>query len=386
MTFVSGTLDSNGGGADENDAKDGRLVATYDVAPPLTHNPHGDHESREGILVSGSIGASAGKQRGAGIAPETLVAAYGGNRQSGPLDVATACNAKGGTGRSDFESETFVVQPTAFNWQSGGNTGVTLDANEEHTGALQANQVPAIAFVVRGREGGSAAEVAKDGLANALRTPGGGSSHQMVAIGLDSQLNPGEEISGPLNITSASGGGHPAMVATREVAQSLTSNYGKHSDNSDTALGPTLAISFAQNQRGEVRTSDRNPTLGCGGGKPGQWYPAALIGSRVRRLSPTECERLQGFSRQDPETGEWSDGHTCLCGKNRGRSVAPYGEESCSCADGPRYRACGNSVVVPGVEWVLGHVARATVGAGDHWLRQAPRCSILLVTGVSRQA
>lgn len=297
MTFVAGTLDSSSGGPDENDAKDGRLIATYDVTPPITHNPHGDHKSREGILVSGSIGASAGKQRGAGIAPETLVSAYGGNRQSGPLDVATACNAKGGTGRSDFENETFVVQQsTAFNWQAGGKTGVALDANEEHTGALQTNQVPAVAFAIRGREGGSSAEVAEDGISNALRTPGGGFSHQMVAVGLDSQLNPAEDLSGPLNITSASGGGHPAMVAT--VAQ-------------------------------------------------------------VRRLTPTECERLQSLSWRDPETGEWLDGWTCLCGKNRGRSAAPLGEEPCSCADGNRYRALGNGLVVNCAEWVLRHIIPA---------------------------
>jgi DNA (cytosine-5)-methyltransferase 1 len=39
-----------------------------------------------------------------------VAVAFGGNNTSGPIDLATACNAKGGTGRSDFESETFVLQ------------------------------------------------------------------------------------------------------------------------------------------------------------------------------------------------------------------------------------------------------------------------------------
>jgi DNA (cytosine-5)-methyltransferase 1 len=57
------------------------------IAPPITSNPYGDHESREGLLV-----------------------AFGGNNQAGPIDVATACNAHGGPhGRLDFESETFVA-------------------------------------------------------------------------------------------------------------------------------------------------------------------------------------------------------------------------------------------------------------------------------------
>jgi DNA (cytosine-5)-methyltransferase 1 len=38
--------------------------------------------------------------------------AFGGNNQAGPIDVATACRAKGGTGHGDFESETFVVAGT----------------------------------------------------------------------------------------------------------------------------------------------------------------------------------------------------------------------------------------------------------------------------------
>ncbi len=54
-----------------------------------------------------------------------------------------------------------------------------------------------------------------------------------------------------------------------------------------------------------------------------------LVG--VRRLTPTECERLQGFP----------DGWTCLC------SQAP-----CRCPDGPRYRALGNAVTVPVIEWL----------------------------------
>lgn len=156
----------------------------------------------------------------------------------------------------------------AFNWQAGGNAGSTLDANGDRTGCLHAGQVPAVAFSVRGQDEGAQAEVNTDGTANALRTPGGGSSHQFV--------------------------------------------------NS----GPS-----------------------------------------VRRLSPTEAERLQGVSWRDPPTGEWTDGHTCLCGKNRGRSVAPLGEAACSCADGPRYRALGNGLAVPVAEWIFRLIQQAEAEA-----------------------
>lgn len=45
-----------------------------------------------------------------GSDPSSHVLVFGGNNTKGPINVATACNAKGGTGRSDFESETFIVQ------------------------------------------------------------------------------------------------------------------------------------------------------------------------------------------------------------------------------------------------------------------------------------
>lgn len=55
----------------------------------------------------------------------------------------------------------------------------------------------------------------------------------------------------------------------------------------------------------------------------------------VRRLTPTECERLMG----------WPDGHT-----------APAG------ADGPRYRLCGNGMAAPAAEWVARRITRADEG------------------------
>jgi hypothetical protein len=54
-------------------------------------------------------------------------------------------------------------------------------------------------------------------------------------------------------------------------------------------------LSVAENQRGEIRTSEVASQLTVGGGKPEQGYPAVLA-QGIRRLTPTECERLQGFT------------------------------------------------------------------------------------------
>ena len=56
----------------------------------------------------------------------------------------------------------------------------------------------------------------------------------------------------------------------------------------------------------------------------------------VRRLTPTECERLQGFPDGWTDLGEWTDSK----GKVHRQS------------DGVRYRALGNSMAVPCMRWL----------------------------------
>jgi site-specific DNA-cytosine methylase len=62
------------------------------------------------------------------------------------------------------------------------------------------------------------------------------------------------------------------------------------------------------------------------------------VGMAVRRLTPVECERLQGFP----------DGYTNI--PWRGKSESP---------DGPRYKALGNSWAVPVVRWIGERIHRA---------------------------
>ena len=60
---------------------------------------------------------------------------------------------------------------------------------------------------------------------------------------------------------------------------------------------------------------------------------AVSDGLQVRRLTPTECERLQGFP----------DNHTLI----------PWrGKPAADCPDSPRYKAIGNSMAVPVMRWI----------------------------------
>lgn len=66
-------------------------------------------------------------------------------------------------------------------------------------------------------------------------------------------------------------------------------------------------------------------------------------GPLVRRLTPTECERLQGFE----------DGWTRV----------PYrGKPAEECPDGPRYKALGNSMTVNVMRWIFGRIDKVERG------------------------
>jgi site-specific DNA-cytosine methylase len=84
-----------------------------------------------------------------------------------------------------------------------------------------------------------------------------------------------------------------------------------------------LIISF-DTQFGSNATTfeDMSPTL-----KASQ-QPPSVTGTSVRRLTPVECERLQGF----PDG--WTEGQS----------------------DTQRYKQMGNAVAVPVVEWIIGNI------------------------------
>jgi DNA (cytosine-5)-methyltransferase 1 len=118
-----------------------------------------------------------------------------------------------------------------------------------------------------------------------------------------------------------------AVVYSPQVADTLTAHYAKSPATAgrDSCVRNVVAV-----------TRTKFPTLrGFGHGWQGQHWDDAIRSMLVRRLTPLECERLQGFP----------DGWTCLC-------EAQGNTATCKCPDSPRYRALGNAVAVPVVEWI----------------------------------
>ena len=80
----------------------------------------------------------------------------------------------------------------------------------------------------------------------------------------------------------------------------------------------------------QTLTGDLHVPLRTAGG---HGAPAVMNNSSVRRLTPVECERLQGFS----------DNYTAI----------PWRKKSAQeCPDGLRFRALGNSMAVPVMKWI----------------------------------
>ncbi|EFB3291401.1 Dam family site-specific DNA-(adenine-N6)-methyltransferase [Escherichia coli] len=121
----------------------------------------------------------------------------------------------------------------------------------------------------------------------------------------------------------------------------------------------TNIIAMAHGQGGaEIKTDNSAPTLTCN-----HEAPIVLLGDgRMRRLTPVECERLQGFP----------DWHTLIpTGKRKKVSsdelaylrnhYPDLSEEEAAmlAADGPRYKAIGNSMAIPVMRWIGDRITKA---------------------------
>ena len=92
-------------------------------------------------------------------------------------------------------------------------------------------------------------------------------------------------------------------------------------------------------QHGVCITGDRSPALTAEGHANAGGPLAALQGGDVRRLTPVECARLQGFP----------DYHTQIPWRNKAIE---------DCPDGPQYKAYGNSMAVPVMRWIGSRIAK----------------------------
>jgi DNA (cytosine-5)-methyltransferase 1 len=113
-----------------------------------------------------------------------------------------------------------------------------------------------------------------------------------------------------------------------------------------------------------INPSDVARTIDCTGGDPSRKQGGTIVNAAmaVRRLTPRECERLQGFPddytaipygsavRPEKITEDWIK-YLMRGGRISREEVARIA------SDGPRYRALGNSMAVPVMRWIGQRIA-----------------------------
>lgn len=314
-----------------------------------------------------------------GPAVEVLagVPAFGGENQSGSLFQAGALTAHGA--RNDFASETFCVAPTLAGGgrKSGGyslddipTVAGTLQANGKAAGSATQQDAEAGLLVVHGTQD---PDVVQDcahtlgrnhGQENAVFDP-----NQITSVTNRSQPTPGlchtlpassqppiafsckdyGADAGDVSPTlRAMGHGESHANAGGQVAIAyplleVGKRTGRSTFDPRAGLGvgaendPMFTLQ-ASAQHGVCVTGDITHTQKAEGfdaseDGTGRGQPITPEAAGVRRLTPRECERLQGFP----------DDYTLI----------PWrGKPATECPDGPRYKAIGNSKAVPVVRWI----------------------------------
>ena len=225
--------------------------------------------------------------RGLRVGPDEAAAwhtlAFGGNDTRGPIDVATSVLAHGGShGCQDFASETFVAHAfTAQHDSSEDGSGKGMPIIQTH--AFDARQSDVVQY---------------------------------------------GDVSGPIDTDGNS-------IAVCFDTTQMTSP--------DNRSRPTAVACFTAKDYG-ADAGDISPTLRAGGHVEshanGGVMPAVAFtsstGMVARRLTPRECERLQGFP----------DDYTAI--QYRGKPAR----------DGQRYKALGNAMAVPVMAWIGDRIQR----------------------------
>ena len=162
--------------------------------------------------------------------------------------------------------------------------------------------------------------------------------HRAGSMAVSEELSPTLKTDHNPAVLCATDSGANAAVA-EDLAPMLTAHEGKSA--SYVHMPATLQIRGGKPGGGKVALIQEDMSATLTAAQTQTLFPGD---GTVRRLTPTECERLQGFP----------DGWTDV--PYRGREHAP---------DSPRYKALGNSMAVPVMAWIGRRIQQAEEGCHD---------------------
>jgi DNA (cytosine-5)-methyltransferase 1 len=195
-------------------------------------------------------------------------------------------------------------------------------------------------------------EYSDDGTASAMKARDYKDATDLVVQPIAYNIAPGKgALKDDIHVTYAdatktldASGSNPAMhQGGAAIVQPISFSGQMSVPNTDVDMTPTLQaknpmavayeftqpVGFTRCDHGGDAVIDGTPTMRCGSNYSAH-LAAAIPNMAVRRLSPKECERLQGFP----------DGYTDIRLKDK------------DTPDGPRYKSLGNSMAVPVMAWI----------------------------------
>lgn len=322
----------------------------HDVAGSLVSSGRGVERSGEprgqdpviGILVAPEVSGTFSARDSKGVRAEDDVGIIAQRRPTEGDDVASPLTAAMGKSASRVPQEQGALVPVAPTLRAGGNStggdrppGSDVDTVESliavrTVAPFDLAQVTSPANRSRIEDGLPASTLAEGSqlhvaigpeVSHSLRADGFDASEDGTGRGTPIIAVPGEPIA-----FSSTDNGRDAVEGLAPTLRAMG-----HADSHPNG-GGQLAVAFDMRGR-EHGNMPEGPhdTASIRAASGGSSRSYLAMPWAVRRLTPVECERLQGFP----------DGHTDI-----------YEARKKGTPDGPRYKACGNSMAVNVMEWV----------------------------------
>ena len=282
----------------------------------------GDWRRAAAVLFDGeSLSGNPAPRREAGQRPAPTIASRptGGGGLGTDFDcdgglVSMTLNAHGGAGRMDAGSETFVTHAL----RADG-----FDASEDGSG----RGTPLVATPIDMRQASRGEKITN----NRAHGSGGAPGHGIGEAG-----DPAFTVSERGQAIAFSSKDHGADAGDLAPTLRAMGSAGGHAN-----AGGQVAVAYSitpsnSNADFNARANDRSQALTGSGNIPSARGGDVVMVPNVRRLTPRECEALQGFPRN--------------------YTLVPYRGKPA--ADGPRYKALGNSMAVPVIHWIGSRIAQ----------------------------
>ena len=292
-------------------------------------------------IQAGLIGLQNGREK---KNPDDEPVAFAQNQRDEVRDLHDLAGALGA--QPGMKQQTFIASFSAGAGASAGTIGYAEEVAPTLKGSPSGNCMPSVLCV--NDQGGKRIDLSED-MSGTLRANEKG--HQPLVYenhGIDARIRESGEISPTVIARYGTGGGNTPLIQESDVYCIVGNVIDRQPENGGNGAGYQQDLSYtltamdrhavyARQRVDEFKDDDIASTQSARQSKDATdlvMEPERQYAQLIRRLTPLECERLQGF------LDDWTN--------------IP------GASDSARYRALGNSVAVPCVEFIMKSLREVT--------------------------